>query len=171
MGSSMVRMWYDFSSFILSRMAARVEDFPEPVGPVTSTMPLRRSTTSFNTSGRFSSSNPGILSHDVVGNRACVLRTQTLQSFEFELCKLATDLDLRSAARRKNQVTDVRIGLQHGGDELGGVNGPLRWRCRCRRRNLRGRGLRRSGFRGYPHESICVLARPEKRWASRVTSS
>src|SRR6266404_4045002 len=63
-----------------------------------------------------------VFSHDVVGNRARVLRTQTLQSFEFELRELAADLDLRSAAGRKNQVTDVRIRLQHGGDELGGVN-------------------------------------------------
>lgn len=43
-------------------MAASVEDFPDPVGPVTRTMPFRRSTISCKTSGRFSSANPGVFS-------------------------------------------------------------------------------------------------------------
>ena len=38
-GSSMVMMWRGFSALILSIMEARVVDFPEPVGPVTSTSP------------------------------------------------------------------------------------------------------------------------------------
>src|SRR5579872_7248615 len=38
-GSSMVRMWSCRSVLILSIMAARVVDFPDPVGPVTSTKP------------------------------------------------------------------------------------------------------------------------------------
>src|SRR6266480_6557963 len=110
-----------------------------------------------------------VFSHDVVGNRARVLRTETLQSFKFELRELAADLDLRSAARRENEVADVRAGLQHGGDELGGVNGPLRCGCRCWRRHLR--GVWRRGLRRCPHELTCVLARPEKRGPNRVNSS
>src|SRR2546429_6060193 len=43
-------------------MAANVEDFPDPVGPVTSTMPFRRSTISPKAAGKFNSANPGILS-------------------------------------------------------------------------------------------------------------
>ena len=41
-GSSMVMMWQAFSSLILFKIAASVDDLPLPVGPVTSTMPLRR---------------------------------------------------------------------------------------------------------------------------------
>ena len=39
MGSSTVSMCSCRSELILSSMAARVVDFPEPVGPVTSTSP------------------------------------------------------------------------------------------------------------------------------------
>lgn len=38
-GSSMVRMWPCSSSFLWLTIAASVVDLPEPVGPVTSTMP------------------------------------------------------------------------------------------------------------------------------------
>src|SRR5260370_41732483 len=69
-----------------------------------------------------------VFSHDVVGDRERVLRTQTLQSFVFELRELAADLDLRGAAGRENQVAYVRTGLEHGGDELGSVNRSLRGR-------------------------------------------
>ena len=41
-------------SLIRSMIAASVEDFPEPVGPVTSTMPFRRSAISPNWGGRLS---------------------------------------------------------------------------------------------------------------------
>src|SRR6187551_1923222 len=43
-GSSIVRMWIARSSFMRSTMAASVDDLPEPVGPVTRTMPLRSGT-------------------------------------------------------------------------------------------------------------------------------
>ena len=43
-----------------------------------------------------------VFSHDVVGNRARILRTQTLQPFILELRELAADLDLRRAARRED---------------------------------------------------------------------
>ncbi len=66
-----------------------------------------------------------VFSHDVVGDRLRVLRTETLQSFVFELRELAADFDLRSAAGRENQVADVRAGLQHGGDQLRRVDGSL----------------------------------------------
>src|SRR5277367_84954 len=42
-------------------MAASVEDFPEPVGPVTSTIPLSRSTILANSAGKLSDSNEGTL--------------------------------------------------------------------------------------------------------------
>ena len=42
-GSSIVMMWIGFSWFIFLMMAARVVDLPDPVGPVTSTIPLRSS--------------------------------------------------------------------------------------------------------------------------------
>ena len=41
-------------------MAASVVDFPEPVGPVTSTMPFRRSVMSASCAGRLSASSVGI---------------------------------------------------------------------------------------------------------------
>ncbi len=40
-GSSIVMMWMAFSRLSLLMMAASVVDLPEPVGPVSSTMPLR----------------------------------------------------------------------------------------------------------------------------------
>jgi len=43
-------------------MAASVEDFPEPVGAGDKYHAIRRSTISFSVEGRWSSSNPGILS-------------------------------------------------------------------------------------------------------------
>jgi hypothetical protein len=52
MGSSTVRMWEFRSELILSSMAARVVDFPEPVGPVTRTRPLGRSASFFTTGGK-----------------------------------------------------------------------------------------------------------------------
>ena len=42
-GSSMVMMWHFRSRFTLSTIAASVVDFPDPVGPVTSTSPRVRS--------------------------------------------------------------------------------------------------------------------------------
>ena len=44
-----------------STIAASVDDLPDPVGPVTSTMPLRRPTIFARTSGRPRSSNDGIV--------------------------------------------------------------------------------------------------------------
>ena len=51
MGSSMVMMWPRRSLLILSTRAANVVDFPDPVGPVTSTKPLGRSAKSATTAG------------------------------------------------------------------------------------------------------------------------
>ena len=39
-GSSTVMMWAERSRFTMSTMPARLVDFPEPVGPVTTTNPL-----------------------------------------------------------------------------------------------------------------------------------
>ena len=57
----MVRMWYALVSLMRSRIAARVEDFPEPVGPVTSTMPFFMSAMWASSYGSFSSSKVGML--------------------------------------------------------------------------------------------------------------
>ena len=62
MGSLIVRTWIAFSAFILSITAASVEDFPEPVGPVTSTIPLRSPQTSLNCGGKSNSAKLGTFS-------------------------------------------------------------------------------------------------------------
>ena len=49
-----------------SRIAARVDDFPDPVGPVTSTIPFFRSAIRLNSSGSFNSEKLGM----VLGNHA-----------------------------------------------------------------------------------------------------
>ena len=54
-------MWMALSWLILLMMAARVVDLPEPVGPVTSTMPLRSLPISLSWGGIPSSSTVGIL--------------------------------------------------------------------------------------------------------------
>ncbi len=58
-GSSIVTMWTACVSLIRSTMAASVDDFPEPVGPVTSTMPFFSPVMSRRAGGSFSSSNVG----------------------------------------------------------------------------------------------------------------
>ena len=58
-GSSMVMMWTALSWLILLMMAARVVDLPEPVGPVTSTIPLRSLAISLSWAGMPSSSTVG----------------------------------------------------------------------------------------------------------------
>ena len=175
-------------------MAASVEDFPEPVGPVTRTMPLRRCTISSSCGGRFNCSKAGngignhahddgvgaalakdidaeageageavgkiggaillefadgmlVLADDVVGNEARVVRAQRFQALEFQLHEFAADFDLRGASGRKDQVADVAVGLEHRGDELGGVNGALE-------RGLRRRCLRRWCLRSCCHGSF-----------------
>ena len=60
-GSSMVMMWMAFSRFSLLMRAARVVDLPDPVGPVTSTIPLRSFAISLTTVGMPSSSTVGTL--------------------------------------------------------------------------------------------------------------
>ena len=60
-GSSMVMMWMAFSLFSLLMMAARVVDLPEPVGPVTSTIPFRSLMISLSCGGSPSSSTVGTL--------------------------------------------------------------------------------------------------------------
>ena len=57
----MVMMWQACSSLILLTNAASVEDFPLPVGPVTSTIPGRKSAASANCAGRFSDLKSGTL--------------------------------------------------------------------------------------------------------------
>jgi hypothetical protein len=61
MGSSMVMTWMLSSRLILLMMAARVVDFPEPVGPVTRTIPFRSPAISLSWSGIPSSSMVGTL--------------------------------------------------------------------------------------------------------------
>jgi hypothetical protein len=56
-----VIIFLERSSLIFPTMAARVVDFPDPVGPVTNTNPLCASTISYITGGRFNSSMLGIL--------------------------------------------------------------------------------------------------------------
>jgi hypothetical protein len=58
-GSSMVMMWTALSWLILLMMAARVVDLPEPVGPVTRTMPLRSLAISLSWGGMPRSSTEG----------------------------------------------------------------------------------------------------------------
>src|SRR5260370_19548170 len=58
MGSSTVIMCSSRSLLILSSMAARVVDLPEPVGPVTSTNPRGLSQSPFITRGKPSASKP-----------------------------------------------------------------------------------------------------------------
>ena len=63
-GSSMVRMCSARVSLIRSMMAASVDDLPDPVGPVTSTMPFFRAATSASADGSFSSASVGIFDGD-----------------------------------------------------------------------------------------------------------
>ena len=72
-----------------------------------------------------------IFAHDVVGDGLGVRGCEALQALVFELDELATDFDLGGAAGRKDKVADMPIGLEHGGDELSGVNNAL-GRCRGR---------------------------------------
>ena len=44
-----------------SMIAANVDDFPDPVGPVTNTIPFRNLAICCNSAGKFSSSKPGTL--------------------------------------------------------------------------------------------------------------
>src|SRR5258708_40324171 len=67
MGSSMVMTWMLFSELILLMMAARVVDFPEPVGPVTRTIPFR--------SFAISLSWDGIPSSSMLGTRFGITRS------------------------------------------------------------------------------------------------
>ncbi len=60
MGSSTVTMWSGFVRLMMSTSDAKVVDFPDPVGPVTSTNPRRRSVNDLMASGRPSVSNSGI---------------------------------------------------------------------------------------------------------------
>jgi len=59
-----------------------------------------------------------ILTHDFVSDVVGVLRGQALETFERQLDQLAGYFDLRRPAGRKNQITHLRVGLQHRGDEL-----------------------------------------------------
>ena len=59
-GSSMVITWLALRSEMYLISAARVVDFPLPVGPVTSTRPMGRSQNSRSTSGSSSSSTLAI---------------------------------------------------------------------------------------------------------------
>ena len=54
-------MWSARVSLIRSRIAASVDDLPDPVGPVTRTMPFFNAATSASTGGRFNSASDGIL--------------------------------------------------------------------------------------------------------------
>ena len=63
-GSSMVRMCSARVSLIRSMIAASVDDLPEPVGPVTSTMPFLSVAISPSAAGRFSSASVGIVRRD-----------------------------------------------------------------------------------------------------------
>ena len=58
-GSSIVTMWTRRLAMISRSSAARVEDLPEPVGPVSSTSPCLSSANCFRTSGRPHSSSEG----------------------------------------------------------------------------------------------------------------
>ncbi len=60
MGSSIVMMWSARVSLIRLIIAASVDDLPEPVGPVTSTMPFLSSAISASRGGRLSSASVGI---------------------------------------------------------------------------------------------------------------
>src|SRR5580658_3717321 len=62
-----------------------------------------------------------VLAHQVARNAVGILRSETFETFEAKLDKLAADFNLWSAARRKNQVAHVAVRFQHGGNELGGV--------------------------------------------------
>ena len=61
MGSSQDRMWTALVRLTMSSSEASVVDLPEPVGPVTSTMPRGRSASVFTTGGRPRVSKSGIL--------------------------------------------------------------------------------------------------------------
>ena len=67
-GSSIVIMCSSRSLLILSSIAASV-DFPEPVGPVTSTSPRGLSHIPLTTAGKPSASNP-LISQGMVRNTA-----------------------------------------------------------------------------------------------------
>ena len=58
-GSSIVTMWTSRLAITSFMIAASVDDLPEPVGPVISTSPWRRSASSFRISGMPQSSSEG----------------------------------------------------------------------------------------------------------------
>ena len=60
MGSSTVTMCSGLVRLMMSISDARVVDLPEPVGPVTSTRPRRRSVNALTESGMPRESNSGI---------------------------------------------------------------------------------------------------------------
>src|SRR3984893_13819676 len=69
MGSSIVIMCSSRSALILSSIAASVVDFPDPVGPVTSTSPRGLSHMPLTTCGSPNASNP-LISHGMVRKTA-----------------------------------------------------------------------------------------------------
>ena len=159
-----------------STIAASVDDLPDPVGPVTSTIPLRSGTIDWSTSGRPSSSNVGILigmtritmayrraltedvdaesrdarqrvrqvcgavalellcgdrmsAEQIFGDLGCLLRRQLLEAAKDQLDQLAVRLDLRRAARRKDEVADVIAAGEHHGHQFGRDYARLRRGC------------------------------------------
>ncbi len=66
-----------------------------------------------------------VLGHDVIGDKSGVLSSETLELLVLQLDQLAVHFDLRGAPGRKYQVTYVRLGLEHGRDELRSVDGSL----------------------------------------------
>src|SRR6267142_3572855 len=57
-----------------------------------------------------------IFAHDVVGDGLGVGGGKALEAFVFEFDELAADFDLRGATRRKDEVANMGIRLQHGSD-------------------------------------------------------
>ena len=54
------------------------------------------------------------------------------EPFELQLDELPAELNLRRAARRKNQIADMSTSLQHGGDELRSIEFALRGALKMR---------------------------------------
>ena len=73
-----------------------------------------------------------VLADQIVSDQLRIVRAETLKALEFQFDEFAADFDLWRAARRKNEVADMRARLEHRGDELRGLDAPLScWSLRC----------------------------------------
>ena len=124
-GSSMVRMCSARVSLIRSMIAASVDDLPDPVGPVTSTMPFLSAAMSASAGGRFSSASVGIFDGDHAHDdrrsvprwRKTLTRKRARPGSEYERSQAPCSFSVRSACSlppiRSRAMRAVSSASQH----------------------------------------------------------